>query len=264
MTNIRQVGDIQVHLDGEGAETIVMIHGWPDTHRLWDPQVVLLKDRYRCARFSLPGFELGDRRQGRDLAQMIEVIDQVVTVVSDGKPVILMLHDWGSFYGYQYYMRHKASVSRIVSVDIGCTDPRHYTLSAKAMAFGWFYQNWLMWAWMIGGSVGDRMTRFMARRVHAPAATETIHAGMNYPYHWLWSHRYRRRSTGMKRLDITCPLLFIYGSDKPFLFHSQVWAQQMASKDGNQVVALPTGHWVMLEQPDAFNQTVKTWLASAT
>ena len=40
-----------------------MIHGWPDTHRLWDRQVAALQDRYRCVRFALPGFDAS--RTGR-------------------------------------------------------------------------------------------------------------------------------------------------------------------------------------------------------
>src|SRR6478735_2879020 len=41
-----------LHIEGTGPETIVMIHGWPDTYRLWDKQVEHLKDRYRCIRFT--------------------------------------------------------------------------------------------------------------------------------------------------------------------------------------------------------------------
>ena len=39
-----------------------MVHGWPDTYRLWDGQVEALKDRYRCVRFTLPGFDAAQPR----------------------------------------------------------------------------------------------------------------------------------------------------------------------------------------------------------
>jgi pimeloyl-ACP methyl ester carboxylesterase len=38
-----QVNDTEVIVEGNGAESVVMIHGWPDTHRLWDAQVETLK-----------------------------------------------------------------------------------------------------------------------------------------------------------------------------------------------------------------------------
>jgi pimeloyl-ACP methyl ester carboxylesterase len=61
---IVQVAGIDVHVEGpEGAEAIVMVHGWPDTYRLWDAQVEFLKASYRCIRFSLPGFEESQPRR---------------------------------------------------------------------------------------------------------------------------------------------------------------------------------------------------------
>ena len=56
------IDDVEVHVEGEGAETIVMVHGWPDTYRLWDSAVAALKDRYRCVRFTLPGFDAAKPR----------------------------------------------------------------------------------------------------------------------------------------------------------------------------------------------------------
>ena len=51
---------------------------------------------------------------------------------------------------------------------------------------------------------------------------------MNYPYdiRWTGSHgSYRERAT----LELACPLLFIYGRRKPFMFHSPEWAAGVAS-----------------------------------
>ena len=68
---IVQVAGIDVHVEGdESAPTIVMVHGWPDTYRLWDGQVEFLKPRYRCIRFTLPGF---DERQPRRIHTVDEV-----------------------------------------------------------------------------------------------------------------------------------------------------------------------------------------------
>ncbi len=30
------IKDIDVYLDGDGPQTLVMLHGWPDSHHLWD------------------------------------------------------------------------------------------------------------------------------------------------------------------------------------------------------------------------------------
>ena len=57
------IAGVDIHVEGEGAEAIVMVHGWPDTYRLWGAQAQFLKDRYRCIRFSLPGFEADQPRR---------------------------------------------------------------------------------------------------------------------------------------------------------------------------------------------------------
>ena len=59
-----KIGDTAVHVEGQGPYTIVMVHGFPDTYRLWDGTVAALKDSYRCARFTLPGFVGPVRREG--------------------------------------------------------------------------------------------------------------------------------------------------------------------------------------------------------
>ena len=56
MSSPLSVRGTDIHVEGEGAESIVMVHGWPDTYRLWDATVEVLKGRYRCIRFTLPGF----------------------------------------------------------------------------------------------------------------------------------------------------------------------------------------------------------------
>jgi pimeloyl-ACP methyl ester carboxylesterase len=56
---VLQVDGVDVHIDGDGAHTIVMVHGWPDTWRLWDAQVAPILaasgGQDRIARFSWPG-----------------------------------------------------------------------------------------------------------------------------------------------------------------------------------------------------------------
>ena len=47
-----------------------MIHGWPDTYRLWDAQVAFFKDRYRCVRFTLPGFDIDKPRRAFSVCYM--------------------------------------------------------------------------------------------------------------------------------------------------------------------------------------------------
>jgi pimeloyl-ACP methyl ester carboxylesterase len=258
-----QIDGIDVHEEGEGAESIVMIHGWPDTYRLWDAQAACFKDRYRCIRFTLPGFDIDKPRRAFSLEETLAVIKDIVEHTSPGRKVILMLHDWGCVFGYQFAMRHPSLVSKIVGVDIGDAGTREHqrslTIGANVMVLA--YQLWLALAWRIGGRIGDWMTLVMARIGRCPSDPRFIDSRMDYPYyiHQMKAHGSYR---GVVRVEPKVPMLFVYGTRKPFLFHTPAWAEALAARPGCQVHAFATGHWVMSEQPERFNQVVGAWLSA--
>ncbi len=45
---------VDIQVEGNGTETLVMLHGWPDTLALWNDTVQALSDTYQCVRFTLP------------------------------------------------------------------------------------------------------------------------------------------------------------------------------------------------------------------
>jgi pimeloyl-ACP methyl ester carboxylesterase len=239
-----------VIVEGQGSKTIVMIHGWPDTHRLWDSTVEGLKADYRCVRFTLPGFDAGPKRAipfDELMACLLDVVQKA------GGRVTLLLHDWGCFFGYQFAMRHPELVERVIGVDIGDAGSREHVaeigLKGRFMVIA--YQVWLSLAWLAGS---DAMARWMARMIGCRTDPQMIYAQMGYAYAMRWfgvAGGFR----GLKVFRPQCPMLYIYGKRKPFMFHSRGWAARVES------IGFPTGHWVMLQGPGDFNQAVRAWLA---
>ena len=259
------IDGVDVFVEGSGSEAIVMLHGWPDTYRLWDDQVEHLKARHRCIRFTLPGFDLPGSRRAYSLDELVATLKHVVEQTCPGEKVTLMLHDWGCLFGYQFAMRHPALVQRIVGVDIGDAGSAAHTGSmsarAKAMVFG--YQVWLAIAWRIGGSLGDRMTRWMARALRCPSDARFIGSNMCYPYYirWTGTHGSYRHTLPFAP---AWPMLYLYGGRKPFQFHSAAWVEALRSRPGCQALEFNTGHWVMKADPREFNRAVDAWLAAGT
>lgn len=255
------VDGVDIYIEGEGAETIVMIHGWPDTYRVWDAQVAELRHRYRCVRFTLPGFDITKPRRSYSLDAMMRVLLHIVNSVNKKEKVILMLHDWGCVFGYEFYMRNKGLVSAIIGVDIGDAQSkatvRSRSVGQKMMVSG--YQSTLALAWAIGGPVGTVMTRTMARVLGAPSPREHISVGMDYPYYILTAGAAGSYSSLVPFVP-KVPMLFIYGTRKPFMFHSPQWTETMAAREGCKVVAMETDHWPMIRQPERFNDVVISWL----
>lgn len=247
-----------VRIDGAGLHTLLMLHGWPDTLALWDRQVALFAPHMRCVRITLPGFDLRRGRRATTLAQMVAHIGTIVDAVSPQQPVSLLLHDWGAVYGYQYAMLHPQRVARIVGVDIGDIGSAEFlkSLSWRAKLGIAAYQGWLALAYRLPVAAGDAMTRQMARWLGAPARSAQIAAQMNHPYVAAWSGGFKT----LVRVEPGCPLLYLYGQRKPFQFHAPAWAARVAARPGCAAHGLPTGHWVMVGQPEVFNRLVADWL----
>jgi len=255
--------DVEMRIEGNGPETIVMVHGWPDTYRLWDAQVQFFKNRYRCVRFTLPGFDAARARRAYSLDEIVVIFKELVEQVAPGQKVIWMSHDWGCVFGYQFYMRNPHMISRIVGVDVGDRTSARQSrgLRDKMMVFA--YQSVLALAWVVGERIGDWMTHLMARVLRCPSPAAHIGSRMNYPYFMHWFGGRNAYPKKEQRFTPSCPMLFVYGRRKPFMFHAKTWVEGLLANKSNRVEEFDTGHWVMSEQPDRFNSVVDAWLSAS-
>lgn len=255
------IDGLEVHIDGEGDETIVMLGGWPDTYRIWDAQVKALSPRYRCVRFSLPGFDRGQPVKGYTHKEIGAFIKKVIERVSPDQKVVLMLHDWGAVYGYQFYMQNQGMVSRLIGVDVGNMQGEAFKKQASLVEWLliFMYQVWLAAAWKIGGPIGNVMSRLMAVALKSPSLPEHIDARMAHPYYVMWFGG-RDSFDDLIVINPSCPMLYAYGKRKPAQFQTAAWMQDLASRKDCRVQMFETGHWVTLEQPTSFNNMVMGWL----
>ena len=84
---------------GPDAPTLVLVHGWPDTHRLWDSVVPLLADSFRGVAYDTRGHgastDQGTVAEMR-LEQLADDFMAVADAVAGPNPVHVLGHDWGS------------------------------------------------------------------------------------------------------------------------------------------------------------------------
>ncbi|MEV0145133.1 MULTISPECIES: SDR family oxidoreductase [unclassified Nonomuraea] len=103
-------GDVRLWTVEEGDPahpTILLVHGYPDTHRVWDEVAGLLRDRFHVVRYDVRGAGRStapaddadytfDHLAG-DLAAVLDAIS---------KPAVhLVGHDWGSLQGWDAVSR---------------------------------------------------------------------------------------------------------------------------------------------------------------
>jgi NAD(P)-dependent dehydrogenase (short-subunit alcohol dehydrogenase family)/pimeloyl-ACP methyl ester carboxylesterase len=119
---------IAVYLDGKpDGPTVVLVHGWPDSHVLWDGVVPLLAERFRIVRYDnrgVGGSSTPKRISAYTMARFADDFAAVVAALSPGQPVHVLAHDWGSTGVWEYLSRPGASerVASFTSVSGPGTD----------------------------------------------------------------------------------------------------------------------------------------------
>ncbi|MFD6895200.1 alpha/beta fold hydrolase [Rhodococcus sp. NPDC060086] len=95
-------GPIELHVIEEGnpgGPTLILVHGWPDTHALWDRVVPHLADEFRIIRFDNRGAGASTVPRNVDdyrLAHLASDLFAVIDAMSPDAPVHLLGHDWGA------------------------------------------------------------------------------------------------------------------------------------------------------------------------
>src|SRR5581483_2965233 len=94
-------GDVELAVFESGNQagpTVICVHGWPDSHHLWDSVVPLLTDRFRVVTYDTRGHGRSTNPRGTRrfrLAELAADLRAVADAVSPDHPVHLLAHDWG-------------------------------------------------------------------------------------------------------------------------------------------------------------------------
>ena len=117
---IDSVDGVRIAVYEEGnpdGPTLVMAHGWPDSHVLWDGVVSRLADRFRIIRYDSRGVgksSVPKPISAYTISKLADDLGAVIAAVSPGEPVHMLAHDWGSVATWEYLTRAGAS-ERIAS-----------------------------------------------------------------------------------------------------------------------------------------------------
>ncbi|GAA3721518.1 SDR family oxidoreductase [Gordonia hankookensis] len=101
--------------------TVLLIHGWPDTHHLWTHVAPVLAEDFRVVAYDSRGFGESDRPDGDDAYRLSVLADDLFAVaeaVSPDGPVHIVAHDWGSVQAWEAVTRPGAEqrIGSFVSV----------------------------------------------------------------------------------------------------------------------------------------------------
>lgn len=86
------------------APTVVLVHGYPDTHRVWDGVIADLVADHHVVVYDVRGAGASDvptDRAGYDLDLLVADLVAVVDATAPAGPVHVVGHDWGSVQAWE-------------------------------------------------------------------------------------------------------------------------------------------------------------------
>ncbi|HKS46897.1 MAG TPA: alpha/beta fold hydrolase [Amycolatopsis sp.] len=117
----------------ENAPTVLLVHGYPDTHAVWDEIAGELAKRFRVTRYDVRGAGASDAPRGTAsyrLEHLTGDLFAVADAVSPAKPVHLVGHDWGSIQAWEAVTEPGARerIASYTSISGPCLDHVAYWL----------------------------------------------------------------------------------------------------------------------------------------
>lgn len=109
---------LQYEIHGRGDQTLLLVHGWSNSHHVWDDQVKIISEDYRVVVLDLPGF--GKSQNNRGSWTMDAFGKDVATLVNhlDLKEVILVGFSMGGPISIEAAKQVPHKIRGIVLVDV--------------------------------------------------------------------------------------------------------------------------------------------------
>jgi len=270
----------------ESDPTCLLLHGWPDDHRIFDALVERLTTvgdaagtKYKCV---CPDFSRGKSfRDNLRVAKGILEQESALPSNKNGK-VVIVGHDWGAGMMWALQDRYPQRVSRVVALSIPVRVPLISVWSHGILGVACLYQVWLGLAYFLGRfgfgplkKIGDWMAlKFITylfkadhRNVTGPSRANLIppatrHSLLCYYYFtfaavflaiqafipnlFRWKNRL---PIPMNKQEVRVPALFMHGAKEKLWTNPEICDRICKSFPISQVHVYPkSGHWFFLHE----------------
>lgn len=262
--------NVAVHGDPEG-EVALLIHGFPDSARLWRNQIPeLVEAGYRVVAPDLRGFGRSDRPLEAAACGMGSMVGDMVAVLkaAGAERAHLVGHDWGAAVVWQMASRVAEMVASATVLSVGHMaayqraglPQREKAWYVLLFQFEGHAERWLSdndWFWLRRWSDSEEVENWisdLSRPGALTAALNVYRANMG-PEYWV--------SPPFEPDPVQVPVLGIWSSGDPALTERQMTGSgEFVAGDWRYERLEGVGHWIPLEAPDRLNPLLLDWLAA--
>ena len=258
-------------LDEGHGPPVLLIHGFPDSSRLWRHQVpALVGAGLRVVAPDLRGFGASGRPEAvEDYAIRRSVADMVALLDGLGiERARVVGHDWGAVVAWALAASAPARVERLVALSVG------HPARARRRSIEDRERSWYVLLFQFAGVAEELLTRddwalfraflrdkgdvehYLADLAHPGALT----AGLN----WYRANSHPARELAARRPvpAVTMPTLGVWSSADPYLGEAPM-------RESGEHVDAPwryeriegAGHWIPLDAPAELNRLLVEFLA---
>jgi non-heme chloroperoxidase len=241
---------------GEGPETVVLVHGWKGSHRMWDPAVIRLAEEFRVIAFDNRGMGESDKPTGRyDFDLLADDLGFVLEALGADE-VTLVGWSMGCSISLQYLGRAGGRVARLVLINgpirLESTDDFEWGLAPGQLDA---YVDELVGGWpeaeleFARGAVRDPDGPFARLYYEVALQTELIDSIRIVREQALLDHRSLLAGLQM-------PVLAIYGRHDPY--YEEGCARYIAetAPDGRFLMFEESAHPVHYDEPERFREAI--------
>jgi pimeloyl-ACP methyl ester carboxylesterase len=259
---------IEYEVTGDGRP-VILLHGFPDTGRLWRHQVPALAEAgFRVLVPDMRGYGRSDKPPAVEAYAMQALVGDVVAVLSDAgfERAHVMGHDWGAAVAWALAAFAGDHVDHLVTLSVG------HPATMRSGGYEQYEKSWYMLLFQFPGIAEEWLSanewanfRNWARHPDAGAVIAELEANaslipaLNYyranvpPRAWL--------SAGRSLPAITAPTMGVWSSGDMALTERQmVNSEQSLSGPWRYERLEGPGHWMQLEAPDALNRLLLDFL----
>ena len=268
---------MRVEVDGVGIEyevsgdgrPVVLVHGFPDSGRLWRSQVPALAEAgFRVIVPDMRGYGASDKPAAVDAYAMHLLVGDVLAVMSDAgaERAHVIGHDWGAGVAWALATFAGTRVDHLVAMSVG------HPAAFRAAGLEQRQRSWYMLLFQFEGVAEEWLSRdgwanFRKWSQHPDSdqvvseleATGALTPGLNYyranlpPKSWL--------QTDLRLPQIQVPTMGVWSAGDFALTEGQ-----MTSSEGHVAASWRyeridgAGHWLQLEAPDELNRLLLDFL----
>jgi pimeloyl-ACP methyl ester carboxylesterase len=261
---------IDYEVTGEGRP-VVLLHGFPDSGRLWRHQVKVLVDHgFKVIVPDQRGYGSSDKPTGVDAYNILFLVADVGAVLADAgiERAHVVGHDWGAAVAWALAAVSPQSVDHLVALSVG------HPSTFRSGGFEQLEKSWYMLLFQFE-EIAERwltqadwaMFRAWARHPDADAVIADLeqHGSLTPGLNW-----YRANIPASSYVDpplvlppIQAPTMGVWSTGDIALIEGQMTrsAEQVAARWRYERIEGP-GHWMQLEAPDEVNRLLVDFLPS--